>query len=440
METYTAGMTDQYCLTMSESFMRRGMTDRVTFSLFARSFSKERGYSVAMGVETAVNALLNLRFTEEEMEHISTLGYKPEFVDYLRNWRFQGDVRAVKDGTVIAPQTPIIEIDADRISATLVESLLLSIIGQQTNVATKAARVLYAAKGNPCWDFSLRRLHGPHASYGVARASYAAGFAGTATISAAAQLKIPSAGTMAHQYIMARGEENELEAFKDFLLDNPKKNTLLVDTFDTVRGTQLAIAASQETGIKLQAIRLDSGDLSQLSKQCRVLLDEAGMQDTHIMASNDLDEYKIQSLLQDKAQLDAFGIGTQLGSPPPMGVVYKLSCQHERQPRYAMKNAPGKKTDPGAHQVWRTQNGDVLGLIDEVHEGEELLSYVVRDSKRMGPEETLEQIRQRVATQVASLSEETLRLENPVQLQLKRTERLTKLRESLTTHQDPVTV
>ena len=352
---------DQYELTMAQAFLHAGRDGEVTFELFVRSLPPNRGYLIAAGLEQALAYLEGLRFEAADLEWLTRQGiYQDDFLEHLASLRFGGRVDAIGEGTVTGAEVPLLRVTARRIEATLVESALLAIVNHQTMIASKAARVVDAAAGRPVWDFSLRRLHGPDAALGVARAAYIAGAAGTATAVAGRRLGIPTTGTMAHHYVLAFGPGGERAAFEAFLREYPGLAVLLVDTYDTERGVLNAIAASTATGVPLAGIRIDSGDLAAHARSARRTLDAAGMQAARIIASNDLDEYRIAALLGRGAPIDAFGVGTQLGTSadaPALGGVYKLVAQCEAGvDRPVMKLSSAKHTDPGVHQVCLESN------------------------------------------------------------------------------------
>jgi nicotinate phosphoribosyltransferase len=295
----------------------------------------------------------------------------------------------------------------------------LALLNHQTMIASKASRIVDAAQGRDVWDFSLRRLHGPEAATGVARAAYIAGCAGTATVAAGRRLGVPTTGTMAHHFVLAFGEDGEQAAFEQFLRDYPGRAVLLVDTWDTLRGVDRAIAASRATGVALAGVRLDSGDIDALSRQTRARLDAAGMREGHIIASGDLDEYRIEELLggDPPAPLDAFGVGTMLGTSadaPSIGGVYKLVEQSgEGGMVPTMKVTSAKQTDPGAHQVFHTPTCDVIALRDEECAGEPLMRRVVSAGRVVAEPPTLREIRARCRERVGALPNEVRRVCDP---------------------------
>lgn len=427
---------DEYELTMAQSFLRRGKTGRVCFELAVRQLPAHRGYLVAAGLEQAVAYLLELRFTETDIAYLGSLGsYGELFLDHLRALRFSGDVDAIAEGTVVSAGVPLLRITAERVEATLVESALLALVNHQSLIASKAARIVDAAAGRPVWDFSLRRVHGPDAAVAVARAAYIAGAAGTATVVAGRLLGIPITGTMAHHFVLAFSPDGEQEAFEQFLRDYPDRAVLLVDTYDTVRGVKRAIEAARATDVPLGGIRLDSGDLATLSRLARAALDRAGFDKTQIVASNDLDEYRIRDLVDGGAPIDSFGVGTMLGTSadaPALTGVYKLVAQEiagVMQP--VMKLSDAKRSDPGVHQVFRDRGGDVLALDGESLPGKRLLQPVVRGGRLCAELPELDTIREHCLAERERLPAEVRRIDGPVALVSAHSAELTALSESL---------
>jgi len=417
-DTSLALHTDEYELTMAQSFLHHGQTDIACFEASVRSVPPSRGYLVVAGLEQVLAYLLSLRFDAPQLEFLGRQGiYRRDFLDHLATLRFTGDVDAIPEGTPVGPGTPLLRITAPRIEATVVESALLALLNHQTLIASKASRVVEAARGRAVWDFSLRRLHGPEAALGVARAAYIAGCAGTATVVAGERLGIPTTGTMAHHYVLAFGEDGEQAAFEQFLRDYPGRAVLLVDTFDTLRGVDRAIAASRATGVALAGIRLDSGDIAALARDARVRLDTAGLREVRILASGDLDEYRIEELLDAAAPLDSFGVGTMLGTSPDapsVGGIYKLVAQRsggEMVP--TMKTSSGKHTDPGAHQVFHTPGCDVVALLGEEGDGEPLLQRVITGGRLVAGVPSLDAIRARCRERVDALPAEVRAIRSP---------------------------
>jgi nicotinate phosphoribosyltransferase len=428
--------TDEYALTMSQSFWKHGQTGVASFEMTVRSLPPSRGYLVVAGVEQALAYLLSLRFSAHDLSFLSQQGlYSSEFLSVLEALRFTGDVDAIPEGTPIGAGVPLLRVTAPRIEATLVESSLLALLNHQTMIASKASRIVAAAQGRDVWDFSLRRLHGPEAALGVARAAYIAGCAGTATVVAGARLGLPTTGTMAHHFVLAFGEDHEQDAFEQFLRDYPGRAVLLVDTYDTLRGVDRAIAASRATGVSLSGVRLDSGDIAALARATRDRLDAAGFTAARITASGDLDEYHIEDLLAAGAPLDAFGVGTMLGTSadaPWMGSIYKLVAQArgtEMVP--TMKVTSAKQTDPGVHQVFHTSSHDVIALVEESLPGEPVLRPVMRGGAVVAELPSLAEIRERCRERVAALPAEVRRIRDPQPWPVERSPRLEELRDKL---------
>lgn len=432
---------DEYLLTMAQSFWRHGNDDTCVFELAVRDLPPQRAYLVAAGLESAVEYLIGIRFDQGMVDWLGSLGsYHPGFLDFLAGLRFGGDLDAVPEGTVTGAGVPLLQIRAGRIEATLLESALLALVNHQTMVASKAARIVEAAAGRPVWDFSLRRLHGPAAGLGVARAAYIAGAAGTATVVAGRRYGIPLTGTMAHQYVLGFGPGSEQAAFETFLRDYPERAVLLVDTYDTRRGVERAIDASLATGIPLSAVRLDSGDLGRLTREARALLDAAGMGATRIVVSGDLDEWRIDALLRGGAPADSFGVGTMLGTSadfPHLNGVYKLVAVGRGGGRGAetmlpvMKWSTGKVSDPGIHQVFRTAGGDTIGLAGEALEGRPLLEPVMRGGRLVADLPRLTAIRERCRAEREALPPEVRRLDDLSPWPVRRSAALLRLRRSL---------
>jgi nicotinate phosphoribosyltransferase len=430
--------TDEYALTMAQSFLHHGQTGVVSFEMTVRTLPPVRGYLVAAGLEQVLAYLRSLRYEPSQLEFLSRQGiYSRDFLDHLSALRFTGAVYAMPEGTPFGAGEPLLRITAPRIEATLVESAVLALVNHQATIASKASRIVEAARGRAVWDFSLRRVHGPEAGVGVARAAYVAGCAGTATVAAGARLGIATTGTMAHHFVLAFGEDNEQAAFEQFLRDYPGRAVLLVDTYDTPRGVERAIAASRATGVPLAGVRLDSGDIAVLSRQTRALLDGAGMPDARIVASGDLDEYRIDALLSgdDPAPIDSFGVGTMLGTSPDapsVGGIYKLVEQSRGSEMVpTMKVTSTKQTDPGAHQVFRCGDRDVVALWDEKLDGEPLLGEVMRDGEVVVDLPSLDEIRSRCRAAVAALPPDVRRIVEPRQWMVERSPQLVALRDRI---------
>src|SRR3972149_973757 len=321
--------TDLYELTMCASYFDNDKFEPATFDLFVRRLPENRGYLLFAGLEQVLQFLESVKVTDAHLAYLAKQGFNRQFLNYLRNFKFTGDVWAVPEGTVAFPCEPLIRVTAPIIEAQLVETFLLNTVNLQTMIATKASRVIHAAKGKAIIEFGLRREHGIDAGMKVARSSYIAGCQGTSNVLAGLSYGIPVFGTMAHSFVMSF--EKEIDAFRAFAKTFPNNSTLLIDTYDDITGAEKAAQVAKELerkGCKLGGVRLDSGDLAETSKKVRALLDKKGLQQVSIFASGDLDEYKIADLLSKDAKIDAFGVGTKMGTSaeyPFTDVIYKLS-------------------------------------------------------------------------------------------------------------------
>jgi nicotinate phosphoribosyltransferase len=301
-------LTDQYEVAMAASYLLRGMNEVAVFELLVRRLPARRRWLMAAGLGPALALVRDMQFGAEELAYVGSLGFDDSFLQYLARFRFTGDVDAIPEGTIVFAGEPLVRVTAPRIEAQLLETLLLNQINFQTMVATKAARIALAAgRGTPAGerviDFSPRRDHGTDAAMKAARAAAIAGAAGTSNLAAAMRYGLRPVGTMAHSYVMSF--EREEDAFHAFMEDFPGNAVMLVDTYDTVEGVRRAIAAARSTGVRLSGVRLDSGDLLELSRNARALLDEAGMRDARIVASGDLEERRIAELTMADAPIDS---------------------------------------------------------------------------------------------------------------------------------------
>jgi nicotinate phosphoribosyltransferase len=404
---------------MADSYLAEGIADRpATFDLTCRALPQGWGYLLAAGLDDALSFLEELRFRDDELAYIASTGrFRPDLLEALRALRFSGDVRAVSEGTVVYPDEPLVEVTAPLIEAQLVETVVLNHVHFQTVIASKAARCVEAANGRTLVDFSLRRTHGLEAGLRVARASWLAGFDATSNMLAGRAYGIPVAGPMAHSYVECFRRERE--AFEAFVRRFPDGSTLLVDTYDTVAGTRRAAEVAKglaDHGGRLAAIRLDSGDLDDLSRRCRVLLDEAGLPAVGIFASGNLDEHAIAHLVSGGAPIDGFGVGSRLGvsaDAPFLDMAYKL-VEFDGEP--TLKLSAGKATLPGRKQVWRMSKDplarDVVTLEDEPPPdgGTPLLRLVLRNRVRV-VDGGLEQARERAARERQALPDAQRRLD-----------------------------
>ena len=381
-------LTDLYELNMAASYLRRGMTGQATFSLFARRLPRRRGFLIAAGLEDCLTFLESFSFTSDDLAYLRrTQDYGQATLEQFRRLRFTGDVWAVPEGTAVFATEPLLEVTAPIAEAQLAETVLLNHITFQTTVATKAARCVLAARGAQLVDFSFRRTQGIDAGLAVARASAIAGFAATSNIEAARRYHLTAAGTMAHSFIEAFGDEQA--AFTAFAEDFPGKTTFLVDTYDTEQGIRAAIDVAARLRLPGPVgVRLDSGDLAGLARLARRLLDGAGLRQARIFASGSLDEYAIAGLVERGVPIDAYGVGTKMGvsaDAPYLDSAYKLVAYDGRP---VMKLSAGKATLPGAKQAYRGAAGDILALRDEppLAGHRPLLRPVMRHGRRLAAE------------------------------------------------------
>jgi nicotinate phosphoribosyltransferase len=406
-------LTDFYELTMAASYHAHAMNGPATFDLFVRHLPESRNFLVVCGLEQALEYLENLRFDSEAIDYLRSLTmFEDDFLDFLGRLRFTGKVCAIPEGEVAFAEEPLLRVTAPLIEAQIVETFLLNCVIFQTMIASKAARVALACGDREFVDFSPRRDHGADAALKAARAAYVGGASATSNVLAGKVYGIPISGTMAHSYVMAF--ENELEAFRVFARDFPDRAVLLIDTFDVEEGARRAARVAKElagAGVKLSGVRIDSGELGLLANSVRKILDEAGLSDVRIILSGDLDEYRIRKVLDEDAPVDAFGVGTQLGTSgdaPSLGGVYKLVAD-ERGPK--IKLSTGKATLPGIKQVYRQESegryaGDEIALEEEKVAGRPLLEEVMSGGRRSRPSQPLTALRARCSHSLAGLPDE----------------------------------
>lgn len=412
-------LTDLYQLTMMQAYFDEDMHDIAVFEFFVRKLPDARSFLLTVGLQQVLDFLESLAFNELELEYLSGLGFKPKFLDYLRAMRFSADAYAMAEGTVFFPDEPILRVVAPIPVAQLVETRLINLLHFQTVIASKAIRCVLVAAGKTLVDFGARRAHGAEAALLAARATYAAGFSGTATVLAGAEFGIPVFGTMAHSYVQAH--ERESAAFKHFARSQPDNVTLLIDTYDTESAATKVVALAPElvaSGVRLNAVRLDSGDLAAHARQVRRILDDARLTEVRIFCSGNLDEYRIEHLLEQGAPIDGFGVGTHVDTSsdaPFLDCAYKLQ-EYAGIPR--RKRSQGKATWPGAKQVFRhfDDNGlpthDTVCLEGASSTGVPLLEPVMLGGKRVTVPSTVHDVRQRIQDQLKLLAPE-LRTLNP---------------------------
>ena len=415
-------LTDLYELTMAQSYFAEGIDGEATFSLYVREYPPDRGYLVSAGIDDALDCLEALSFDHDSVDYLRSTGiFTADFLRRLRHFRFSGSVRAMPEGSLFFPHEPVLEVTGPIIAAQLAETIVMNQVQYQTLLATKSARCVEAARGRPIADFAARRTHGTEASLKMARASYIAGFGATSNVLAARRYGIPPTGTMAHSYITTF--ENEIDAFRAYSRMFPDRSILLLDTYDTVNAAHAAVKVAREMendGHRLTGVRLDSGDFDALSRQVRVILDDADLDYVRIVASGGLDEYEIERLVSGGAPIDMFGVGTRVGvsaDAPSCDMVYKM-VGYDGRP--VMKLSEGKETLPAAKQVFRhhdaegMMSADIIGLtIDTAPSGEPMLTTAMRDGRRVIAPSAISETRQRVADGLSRLPEAHRRLRKP---------------------------
>jgi nicotinate phosphoribosyltransferase len=412
-------LTDLYQMNMIQAYLDHGETKTAVFEFFVRKLPARRGFLMAAGLEQALQFLENLRFSPEEIEWLaSTRRFEKSLLDGLSDFRFAGDVHAVPEGRIFFANEPILRITAPMPQAQLLETRLINLLHFQTLIASKAARMVLAAPGKLLVDFGLRRAHGAEAGLMAARASYIAGFAGTATMLAEQTFGIPTYGTMAHSFVEAY--DTETAAFESFARSRPQNLTLLVDTYDTEAAARKVVALAPRLtaiGIKIAAVRLDSGDLIPLARSVRHILDDGGLSHVSIFASGGLDEDHVAEIVRAAAPIDGFGIGTSLttsSDAPALDCAYKLQ-EYAGLPR--RKRSAGKATWPGRKQVWRRYGpdgrlaGDTLSIESDSHSGEQLIEPIMKDGLRLRPAPTLAEIRAQAKHDLERLPEPLRELE-----------------------------
>jgi nicotinate phosphoribosyltransferase len=409
----SALLTDLYELTMLQAYFEEGMNGIAAFEFFVRKLPERRNFLLAAGLEQVLDYLEGLAFDADELDWLRRSGrFSNAFVDSLADLSFTGDVDAMPEGTVFFADEPILRLTAPLREAQVVESRVMNLLHYETVVASKAARMVLAAPGRMLVDFGLRRAHGAEAGLLSARASYLAGFSGTATVEAGRRFGIPLYGTMAHSYVQAHAEE--ADAFEHFARAHPENAMLLIDTYDTERAAakvaELAPRLARE-GIAMRGVRIDSGDLGEHARRVRVILDAAGLRQVTVFASGNLDEYRLRELVSQSAPIDGYGVGTRMNTSadaPYLDCAYKLQ---EYEGRARRKRSEGKATWPGRKQVYRcrdasgTATADVITLAGDDAAGTALLAPVLRAGRPVTPRSTLEEARVRAGAELASLPE-----------------------------------
>jgi nicotinate phosphoribosyltransferase len=464
MVDYTGSYTDQYQLSMALVYFRKGNeNEKAVFDYFFRKLPFEGGFAIFAGLEDLLDILEDLRFDDKDISLLRENGFPGDFLKYLKEFRFRGNIYSSREGDIVFPTRPILQVEASMLEAQIIETLLLNMLNFQTLIATKASRMRLTAGNRKLVDFGLRRAQGPGGYY-ASRAAVIGGFDSTSNVRAGRDYNIPISGTMAHSYIQSY--DNELEAFRDFAKEHPGNCVLLVDTYNTLAtGIPNAITVGKEMhdrGERLKGIRLDSGDLAYLAKEARKNLDNAGLDYVKIAASNQLDEHVIKSLIDQDAPIDFFGVGTSLVTGQPdaaLDGVYKLSFGNGK-PRIKLSESIGKVTLPHKKQVYRIINNsgewigaDVVSLADETDfkfmhhpfdpvkslkiEGygkEALLRKVMENGKRIVKKLSLEEISDYRQQRIDKLPEEFKRFVYPHIYKIGISDNLKSERDSLINH------
>ncbi len=461
MINFSATYTDQYQLAMAQVYFENGQKDHsAIFDYYFRKLPFEGGYAIFAGLEDLLEILENLRFSEEDLTYLKGQNYSEAFLEYLKNFKFSGTIMAAQEGDILFPNRPILQVEANIIEAQLIETILLNLLNFQTLIATKASRMRLVAKDKTLLEFGLRRAHGPGGYY-ASRAAIVGGFDGTSNVVAGKNFDIPVSGTMAHSFVQSY--DDEMTAFRAFSEGRPKDCVLLVDTYNTLKsGLPNAIAIGkemEERGEKLLGIRLDSGDLAYLARESRKMLDEAGLEYVKIAASNQLDEYVIKSLLEQKAPIDIFGVGTNLVTGDPDGAldgVYKLAVSNGI-PRLKISESLSKVTLPHKKQVLRLMNskGELIGAdaitmreeeeVSRIYDPQELLKslpvknckteallhLVMKNGKKTAASRSLKEIAAYSQERLENLPMEYKRFDNPHKYKVGISKKLKKEREAL---------
>lgn len=453
MQDNQALLLDYYELTMANAYFQQGRAQEwAVFDYYFRRVPDHGGFAIFAGLETVLNYVRDLHFTPQQIDFLRRKGDLDQgFLAYLQNFRFAGEIYALAEGSVVFPNEPLLTVRAPLIDCQILETFLLLTLNHQSLIATKAARICAQAQGRKVFEFGSRRAHGGDAALYGSRAAYIGGTSGTANTQAEAVFGVPALGTMAHSFVQSF--DDEYAAFAAYAQTYPENTVLLVDTYDVLRsGVPNAIRVHQEIlqpqGKRLRGIRIDSGDLTYLSRRAREMLDSAGLPDCQIMLSNSLDEFLIKDLLLQEAAVDGFGVGERLitaSSEPVFGGVYKIVALEQGGaviPKIKISENLNKTTTPAFKQVWRLYNqenmaiADVVSLRDEMIDERQpytlfdpqatwkrkivqdftakpLLQLVWQDGKQTQPSPSLEQIRAHVQAELASLWSEVKRLENP---------------------------
>ncbi len=434
--------TDLYQLTMMQAYWKSGHNPEATFDYFVRKIPSG-SYLITAGLSYVLDYIENLLFEEDDIEYLRTQGFDDGFLDFLCGVRFTGDIFAMPEGNIAFPLEPVIRVTAPIIEAQLIETFLLNKMNFSTLIATKASRVVHAAKGRAVAEFGLRRAQGD-GHLEATRATYIGGCASTSNVLAGKKLGVPVSGTMAHSFVTSF--DHEIDSYRAYADAFPKKCFLLIDTYNSIEGAKKAIIVGkelEEKGERLLGVRLDSGDLGELSKQVRKILDDAGLGYVKIVASGDLNELKINELMERGARIDMFGVGTELitGRPhPALDGIYKLSDVVEsgmHKPKMKLSEETVKATLPGKKRVWRVMEDgkftkDIISLDDEAFDNAvQLLEQVIRNGKITCIRPSLDEIRKIAADNFSKLPDKYKKLEGAPAYPVEFSPGLTDLREKI---------
>ena len=433
-------LTDLYQLTMAQAYFYSRKLETATFSLFVRSYPANRGYFVCAGLHDVLDYLESFAMDAAAIDYLRSQGlFTDDFLEFLQNLRFTGDVWALPEGQIFFRDEPIVEVTSPIVEAQLVETFIINQINFQSLIATKACRCVHAAAGRSVVDFSLRRTHGIDAGMKVARSSYLAGFSATSNVLAGKHYGIPISGTMAHSFITSF--EREIDAFRSYAASFPDDSIFLIDTYDTIAGAHKAAEVGKEMaaqGRRLQGVRIDSGDLPQLAIEVRNILDDSGLSNVKIVGSGGLDEYDLAEFADAQIPYDSYGVGTKMGTSsdaPWTDMAYKL-VEYAGKP--VLKRSPGKVSWPGAKQIFRQRNSrgqldkDMVGLRGQNITGTEaLLTNVMKSGKIVAPLPTLAQSRSRLSGEVSHLPDATKEIRNPACYTVEFTPELIALRQEI---------
>ena len=401
--------TDLYELTMAQSYLENNKKGKAVFSLFVRKLPENRNFLISCGLETLIGKIIEFKFDEESLLYLKSLNiFKDSFLDYLEEYEFRGNIYAIPEGRIVFENEPIVQIEGPLPDVQILETVVINIIHFQTLIASKAVRSYLVSGDRLLIDFGLRRAHSLESGIYAARASYIAGFAGTSNLEAGRIYKIPVYGTVAHSYIMIF--EKEEEAFLAFARSFPQRAIHLIDTYDTIKAIEKVIKLAKE-GMPVMGVRIDSGNIVNLTKEVRRRLKEEGLENVKIIVSGGVDEYSIEKWLGEGAEIDAFGIGTKFitsSDAPYLDMAYKL-VEYEGKPKY--KTSPGKETFPFKRQVVRfyensVMRKDIVTKDFNKEEGEKLVKQVIKDGNLIVKLPSLKEIREVLLEEIDKLPEE----------------------------------